>query len=204
MTGTGPEQLRRTIVRATVPLLAGYATLTTAEIARAAGVGEADLLAVFADKEAVMQACAAALAEAMAAVLDPAQEVRRMAAIRTDRPLASRLAEVIDIVDAYFRRIRVDIDDLLPAVPAADAPGSRPSGRRDDDLRSLGGSSELRQAVARVLEPDGQRLRLPADVLAEAFVGMIVGGVRPAHPDRPPLPAEQVVDLFLHGALNTR
>jgi hypothetical protein len=54
-----------------------------------------------------------------------------------------------------------------------------------------------------LLEADQQRLRLPAQVLAAAFVGMTFGGVRPAGPDRPPLPAEQVVDLFLHGALNT-
>jgi hypothetical protein len=32
---------------------------------------------------------------------------------------------------------------------------------------------------------------------------MAFGGVRPAGPDQTPLPAEQVVDLFLHGALST-
>jgi AcrR family transcriptional regulator len=78
-----PEQLRQTIVRATIPLLGEYQTLTTAQIARTAGVGEADLLAVFADKEAVMQACVAALAEAMTGVLNPAEEVRETGAIRT-------------------------------------------------------------------------------------------------------------------------
>jgi hypothetical protein len=54
-----------------------------------------------------------------------------------------------------------------------------------------------------LLEPDEQRLRLPVQVLAEAFVGMTFGGIRPAGPDQPPLTAEQVVDLFLHGAVNT-
>jgi hypothetical protein len=32
---------------------------------------------------------------------------------------------------------------------------------------------------------------------------MTFGGVRPAGPDQSPVPAEQVVDLFLHGALRT-
>jgi len=206
MTGSDPEQLRRTIVRATVPLIGEYETLTTAQIARAAGIDEADLLAVFADKEAVLQACATMLSEAMVALLDPAGEVREIRAIRTDLPLASRLVAVIDIFDAYYRRIRVDLDDLLPAsVPAAgadDAPGIRPL-MPQDELRSHGSrSSEFRQAVATLLEPDQQRLRLPAHVLAAAFVGMTFGGVRPAGPDQPPLPAEQVVDLFLHGALD--
>jgi AcrR family transcriptional regulator len=207
MTGMNPEQLRQTITRATLPLLGEYETLTTAQIARAAGIGEADLLAVFADKEAVMQACVATLTEAMTAVLNPAEEVREIGAIRTDQPLASRLVKVIDILDAYNRRIRVDLDDLLPAsvsaAGTADAPGIRPSGPQDE-FRSLDSrSSEIRQAVAKLLEPDQQHLRLPAHVLAAAFVGMTFGGVRPAGPDQPPLPAEQVVDLFLHGALNT-
>ncbi|HZI74418.1 MAG TPA: hypothetical protein VFD73_10420, partial [Gemmatimonadales bacterium] len=75
MTGTDPEQLRQTIARATLPLLGDYETLTTAQIAQAAGIDEADLLAVFADKEAVMQACVATLAETITAVLEPAAEV---------------------------------------------------------------------------------------------------------------------------------
>ena len=64
-------------------------------------------------------------------------------------------------------------------------------------------AKEFRQAVARVLEPDEQRLRLPAHVLAVAFVGMVFDGVRPAALGEEPLPAEQIVDLFLHGALST-
>jgi AcrR family transcriptional regulator len=202
-----PDQLRQTIVRATVPLIGEYETLTTAQIARAAGIGEADLLAVFADKEAVMQAWVATLTETMAAVLDSAEEVREIGGIPTDQPLASRLVKVIDILDAYNRRIRVDLDDLLPAsvlaAGTADAPGIRPSDPQDD-VRSLNSrSSEIRQAVTKLLEPDQQHLRLPAQVLAAAFVGMTFGGVRPGHPGQAPLPAEEVVDLFLHGALNS-
>lgn len=195
MTVLDPEQLRRAVVRATLPRLAGYETLTTADIAHEAGVGEADLLAVFADKEAVMTACAAALTEAMTVLLDPAAEVRRIAAIPTGRPLASRLVQVIDIIDAYHRRIRVEVDDLLPDV---DTSSTFPRG----ELRTFGNSQEFRDAVAKLLEPEEEGLRLPAPVLAEAFTGLIVGGVRPVGPDRSPLPAEQVVDLFLHGALN--
>jgi AcrR family transcriptional regulator len=175
--------------------------LTTARIARAADLAEADVLAVFADTEAVMQACVAALTEALTAVFDPAEDVREIGAIGTAQPLASRLVKVIDILDAYNRRVRVDLDDLLPASVPADAPDSRPSGSVAE-LRSLtSSSSEIREAVATLLEPDQRHLRLPAPVLAAAFVGMTFGGVRPPRPDQPPLSAEQVVDLFLHGAL---
>ena len=136
-----------------------------------------------------------------------AKEVRELGAVRTDQPLASRLVKVIDILDAYYRRIRVDLDGLLPGnVPAAGTSAAadiRPP-MPPDEHRSFGNSSELRQAVAKLLKPDEQRLRLPAQVLAEAFVGMTFGGIRRADPDQPSLPAEQVVDLFLYGALNTR
>jgi len=191
----------------TLPLLGEYETLTTAQMARADGVSEADLLAVFADEEAVMQACAATLTEAVTAVLNPAEEVRELAAVRTDQPLASRLVKVVDILDAYHRRIRVELGGLLPAaVPATgttDAAVIRPPVPQDEH-RSFGNSSELQQAVAKLLEPDEQHLRLPAQVLAEAFVGMTFGGIRHAGAHQPPLPAEQVVDLFLHGAVKTR
>ena len=210
-------------MRATIPHVGEYDTLTTAQIARTAGVDEADLLAVFADKDAVMQACAATLAEAVDTAMNPAEEVRAIDAIRTDQPLASRLVQIIDIVDAYYRRIRIDLDDLLPAGPGGDVEpinvgvgmpashsatdtanvsGTPPSAPRDQ-LLPFGRSPELRQAVAKQLEPDEQTLRLPAQVLAKAFVAMIFGGVRPADPDQAPLPAEKVVDLFLHGALHT-
>ena len=205
MTGMTPEQLRRNIARATVPLLGEYETLTTAQIAQAAGIGEADLLAVFADKEAVMQAGVAALTEAMTAVADPAEVVREIGAVDADEPLASRLVKVIDIIDAYNRRVHVGLDELLPAVvPAtdtADAPGARQAIARDE-FRSLNSrSSEIREAVAKQLEPDQHQLRLPARVLAAAFVGMTFDGVRPADPHEAPLPTDEVVDLFLHGAV---
>lgn len=201
-----PEQLRRTIVRASIPLIGEYDTLTTAQIARAAGIDEADLLTVFADKEAVMQACAATLTETVTAAIDPAEEIRAIGAIPVDQPLASRLVEVIDILDGYYQRARANLDDLhltgMPDAGAADASDTVRPGIPQSELRSLGGSVEIRQAVAALLEPDEQRLRLSARILAEAFVGMTFGGVRPAGPNEPPLPAEQVVDLFLHGALN--
>ncbi|BBH68303.1 hypothetical protein ACTI_49880 [Actinoplanes sp. OR16] len=61
----------------------------------------------------------------------------------------------------------------------------------------------MREAVEKLLDPEQGQLRLPARVLAAAFVGMVFGGVRPAHPDQLPLPAEQIGDLFLYGALLT-
>ncbi|KUL23927.1 TetR/AcrR family transcriptional regulator [Actinoplanes awajinensis] len=195
MTGPDPEQVRQTVVQAAIPLMEDLHTLTTAQIAQAAGVSEADLLTAFADTEAVMQACLFALMDAVSAIANPAEEIRKLHAIRTDQPLAARLVEVIDVLDAYYRRLRTDLD----ALPHT----TRPATGAENDLRPFSTLPEIRQAVARVLQPDEPDLRLPSPVLAEAFVGMIFGGIRPATPNRPPLPADQAVHLFLHGALHT-
>ena len=202
MTEINHEQLRQIIVWATVPLISEYETLTTARIAESAGVDEADLLAVFADKEAIMQAWTATMTAAMAAAFDPAEEVRKLSAIRTDQPLTSRLVQVIDIFDAYFRRTRITLDDLRPAsIPAPnDAESSDTPMIPPMEIGSQGIRSLVRPVVTKLLEPDEQHLLLPPRVLADAFVGMI-SSIWGVGPDQAPPPAEQVVRLFLHGAV---
>ena len=60
----------------------------------------------------------------------------------------------------------------------------------------------MEQAVARLLKPDEPRLRLPAEALAEVFLGLSRFCTW-APNELQPLPADQVIDLFLHGALIT-
>jgi AcrR family transcriptional regulator len=196
---TNPEGLRETIVWAALPLIGEYDTLTTAQIAEAAGIDEATLLAVFDDKDAVIQACIATVKAHITAAFDPTQVLQKLNSISVDQPLATRLAEVIDSLDAYYGRIRTKLDALRD-------PNTRPTpgaAFSRDDFRAVGRLPEICQAVARLLEPDQQHLRLPAEALAEAFLGMSLGAARTPHPDRSPLPTERLVDLFLHGALST-
>jgi AcrR family transcriptional regulator len=222
MAGTSADEVRQAVVRAALPLIGDYDSLTTAQLARAAGIGEADLLAVFPGMEAVLQACAATMVAHMTAVMDPAAEVGKLDAIRTDQPLASRLVEVLGIVDAYHRRVRAGLDAYHRRVRAGldayhrrvragldafeqsvvPAPAGAPSSGRSE-LPAITSQPEVRRAVARLLAPDGQRLRLPTAALAEAFLTMSGVAARTANEERSPLPAEQVVDLFLHGALIT-
>jgi AcrR family transcriptional regulator len=202
MSGVSSEQLRHAIVRAAMPLIDDYETLTMTQIAQAAGIDEVDLLAVFADKEAIIQACMVEMTLAIGTAINPVEEVQKIEAIHTDQPLASRLVEVIDILDAYYQRVRDDLNALQHAAGrGGDAPAPQSFGRQD--IRGLSKLPEIQQAVAKLLEPDEQRLRLPAEVLAEAFLNMSLNGTRTVPSEQSPLPAGQVVDLFLHGALNT-
>ena len=178
----GPEEVR--IVRAVMPLVAGWDTVTMSQVAEAAGIPEAALLAVFADKEAVLLACMAVLQADMAEALDPAEALRELAAVPVDRPLAARLTDALDILDAYYERVRARLDRLPTGEPA------RPFSRADS--RIVGRFPEILEAFARLLEPHQAEFRLPAAALADALIGIQT---------RSTLSTEQLVDLFLHGAV---
>lgn len=198
------EQLRQTIVRATVPLLGEYESLTMARIAEAAGIGEAELLAICPDKDEVMQAWTSMLMARLSAASDPAEEVRKLNAIGMDQPVGPRLLEVVHVLGAYYHRVRADLEAFEQAGFAPDSTGTEagtpPLSR--NDFRDLGSVPEIQQAVAKLLKPDEQRLRLPAEALAEIFLSMSRFCTRASN-EVQPLPAEQVVNLFLHGAVIT-
>jgi AcrR family transcriptional regulator len=192
---TDPEQLRETILRAAMPLMAEYDTLTTARIADAAGIDEASLLRVFKDKDAVLRAGMDVIKTSVAGALDPTRVLRQLDAISVAQPLAARLVQAIDALDAYYVGVRTDMEALQDSFrrPTQDT--------GHDDFRFAGRLPETQRAVAKLLAPDQEHLRLPADVLADAFLSMSLGPARTPHPQRSPLPAEHLVDLFLYGAL---
>ncbi|NUW46285.1 TetR/AcrR family transcriptional regulator [Nonomuraea rhodomycinica] len=190
-----PEQRRAMIVQAALPLIAQHgAAITTQQIARAAGIGEATIFRAFADKDAVLEAC-------MAEAANPAGLLRELASIPLDQPLADRLTEALDAMRAHLDRMGAVAGALMTS-------GHRAGGddrRREsgDDRRREGGTGRaeslgmVREAVAELLQPDQDTLRLPLDLVAEGFlaISMAAGraGATLSHPD--------LVDLFLHGAL---
>ena len=187
-----PEQRREMIVAAALPLVAEYgATVTTSQIARAAGIGEATIFRAFTDKEEVLAAC-------MAEALRPDHAVREIASIPLDQPLEARLTEAAEALSAYLARM-----GALAGALYASGHGRRsregqaerpPANAREESL------AVMRAAVADLFEP-GDSLRLPAEDAAAIFLGLIFTRRRPGETGR--LSAERLVDVFLHGALAT-
>src|SRR6185369_6484307 len=104
--GMSPEQRREMIIHAALPLVAEYGTaVTTAQVARAAGIGEATIFRVFADKEELMHAC---IAEAT----DPNHVVRELASISLEDPLPDRLIEAADALRAHLARLGAVLGSL--------------------------------------------------------------------------------------------
>jgi AcrR family transcriptional regulator len=186
--GMSPEQRREAVVRAALPLVAEHgAAVTTAQIARAAGIGEATIFRVFDDKQAVLDAV-------IAAALDPTVVLQELRSISLDQPLAVRLVEAADALEAHFARI----GSVLGALHATGHTGPRRPPLPKDGERSV---SATFAAVAELIEPDQHRLRLPVETLTNAFLGLLfparVGG-----PSTPRAVAiEDLVDVFLYGAV---
>lgn len=189
--GMTPERRREMIVRTALPLVGEHGTaVTTGQIARAAGIGEATIFRVFADKDALIDAC-------VAEALRPDQVLDEIAAIAPDEPLRVRLAEAALAMEAHLARMGL----VLGALHATGRRGRRGGGEEAPPDRD-GAMDRTRAAVAVLFEPERDRLRVTAEQAADLFMGLMFTRARPpAGPSAPVLSLETFVDVFLHGAL---
>ena len=188
-----PEQRRKTVIQAALPLVAEYGNaVTTQQIARAAGIGEATIFRVFTDKDELLQAC---VAEAM----DATTLLQELRSISLQLPLAERLSEAGDALEGYLNR--------MGAVISALQASGRQRGRSADGTAAEGGAElgredPTRKAIAELFEPERDRLRLPVTTLSEIFLSLTFGRGRFLSGSDPKIGLTELVDLFLHGALN--
>ncbi|WP_433087530.1 TetR/AcrR family transcriptional regulator [Dactylosporangium sp. CA-052675] len=189
--GMSTEQRREMILQTALPLVAEYGSaVTTAQIARAAGIGEATVFRVFTDKDELIQAC-------VARALDPTQLLSHLGTISLEQPLADRLVEAAEAVQGHLGRMGAVLGALAatgrpPQRTPPAAGDARPAGRDESQAAT-------KAAVAELFEPERDRLRIPAPVAADVFLGfMFARGRSTLAPD---LTAAELVDLLLHGAL---
>ncbi|WP_431916541.1 TetR/AcrR family transcriptional regulator [Nonomuraea jabiensis] len=215
-----PEQRREMIVRAALPLVVEYGTsVTTAQVARAAGIGEGTIFRAFGDKETLLAAC-------MAEAARPDDTLAHVAAIALDVPLEERLIEAAEALRGYLARMGAVAGALAasgglrrdprllgtppdavgegrgaPSEAAGEGRGAA-EGPRGGAGRALSGREASMAATRDVLtglfEPERDDLRLAPERLAEAFQFLILASGRGGSS---PLTSEELVHLFLHGAL---
>lgn len=184
-----PDERRMTIVRAALPLVVEHgAAVTTAQVARAAGIGEGTIFRAFVDKDELLDAC---LIEA----LRPDSALALIAEIPLGQPLAARLVAAAGALSAHLAR--------MGAIHAAlHASGYRR--QRGQPHRAGGRETSLvamREALAGLFAPDEDGLRLPAAQLGALFLSLLFARSRE---DAASTEIDVLVDVLLHGAVTGR
>jgi AcrR family transcriptional regulator len=183
------EQRRAMIVAAAVPLIAEHgAAVTTSQVARAAGIGEATIFRAFKDKDELLDAC-------VLEVTGPDHVLRELASIPLDDPLPARLVQAAEALHAYLERMGAVLGSLF-------ASGRRRS--RPMDEQAAPGAREasvqaLREGLAELLEPDAAVLRVAPEKLAALFLGMLFMRPRDERGEAE-LDTAELIDVLLYGA----
>lgn len=178
-----PDQRRRAIVEAILPLLVARGpAATTKELAEAAGVAEGTLFSVFEGKHALLLA-------AIAHRLDPDRLSDDLAHVDRAAPLRAKLT-------AAAAAVRPTLDDVRALAATAHALPDHPGGRRPEPGVVERWHGTLRVCLEELLAPHADALRLTPARVATLFAGVLFAS---GAPDTDPFSADDLVDVLLDG-----
>ncbi len=178
-----PDDRRRAIVDAVIPLLLEKgSSVTSREIAEAAGVAEGTIFRAFPDKTSI-------IVEAVKASMDPTPVVDALDQIPADQPLEAQLEAAADALLAWTTRVAA----LFAALRTVD-PEHRPSKGRKFVTES---NQQIVDHLVALLERHPDRLRVEPRQAAMALRGLVFASAHPMNERK--LGSAEIVDILVHG-----
>lgn len=183
-----PAERRAALIAAILPLLREHgASVSTRQIAQAAGIAEGTIFTVFPDKPTLIRA-------AVLSAFDPAPIVAAIGEIDLAADLRVRLHAVVDIISERLS----DNDPLVTVVRGLPA-------SPEDTSSFLAELDKSRQrivvAVATVIEPDRAALRRTPTAVAQILVPMVFAVTRGVFGLGANFGVDEIVTLLLDGLL---
>ncbi|RJQ72334.1 TetR/AcrR family transcriptional regulator [Pseudonocardiaceae bacterium YIM PH 21723] len=193
-TALPPEERKKAIVEATIPLLFDHgASVTTKQIAEAAGIAEGTIFRVFEDKLDLIGACM----NKLFASTKGADELRK---IPLDQPLPDRLEQAITQLaegGQKFQKLMESIGPLMHQLHERAHAGKDNSIKPPDRARTL---QLMGEAAADLFRPETDRLRVSPEKLGTIFVGLAFMSAFQRGTDHA-MTSQDLISVLLDGAL---
>lgn len=184
-----PEQRRKTIIDAVIPLiLQSGGKVTTAEIAAAAGIAEGTIFRVFPDK-------ATLLFEAVRASFDPAPELDMLANIERALPFEIKLRKAAAILVTRGERVHALAGALRSMQPP---PGLT---LHDAHKTIVEANSLLFWAITRLFREESSALAVEPAKAAAALRGLLFAVSFPLNDPNEMITSDEAVTILLDGVL---
>jgi AcrR family transcriptional regulator len=180
------DDRRNALIQATLPLLLEHGrTVSTKQIAEAAGVAEGTIFRAFESKDELILCTVEAATD-----LDPFLD--ELATVDPGLALRPRLLEIVSRLQGRFAGIFA----LMTAVGMVGPPRAR--------KHSEASRKRAERILLELIEPDAALLTCPPGDLAHLVRLLAFSGTHPHISDGRPLTAEQIVDTLLDGVLRKK
>ena len=185
-----PEDRRRTIVEAVIPLLVAEGpAVTTRQMADAAGVAEGTIFSVFPDKPSI-------LAEAIKVSIDPSPLRDALAAIPSTLAMEEQLEMAADLLSKRSERLMALVS-VLRTMPHSDFP------HHGEAHRHFAESNEVvLTALSELLERHREDLTVDPRRAAVVFRGLVFVNTHPTISPGDRLTSHEIVEIALRGVIH--